>query len=697
MLDNSKPSSEASSNNPKVIAITQARMGSTRFPGKIMKMVSDDSLLALHLKRILKSKRIDKVIIATTDRPEDSVIVHFADNLGIKCHTGPTDDVLERFHGAIENENADYIVRLTSDCPLIDPNLIDRVITFTIDNKLDYGSNVLDPQYPDGQDVEVFTRAALELAWRTATLASDREHVTPFIWRNSTFKGGSLFKSSNFGEGKSYGHLRMTVDEPLDYEMINKLVLTLGPDRSWLEYAHYLEENSAIKAINDSIRRNEGYIKSLKHEQQMSSRYKKSEEYLQRALKTIPLGSQTFSKSKTQLPIGVSPFFAARGQGGYLWDVDGNRYVDFVNSLASITLGYNDPDVSQAVAEQLKCGTIFSLAHELEFKVAEKITQMVPCAEMVRFGKNGSDATSGAIRLARAYTGRDHVLVCGYHGWQDWYIGSTTRDLGIPKVVKGLTHKFNYNDINSLQNKLDELKNQVAAVILEPVNLSPPENNFLQMVKDLSHQHGAILVFDETITGFRYANGGAQEFFDVTPDLACFGKGLANGYPISAIAGRASIMQLMEEIFFSFTFGGETLSLAAAYAVLTKLEKEPVIKQLFSTGQHLLEGLNALIQNYQLTSIFGTSGYPVWSFLVISDTSRFSAWELKTLLLQEMFANGIFMLGTHNISYAHSESDVKALLRAYELYFKKVKLAIEKNSLSGILNCEPLKPLFKVR
>ncbi|MEO5601906.1 MAG: aminotransferase class III-fold pyridoxal phosphate-dependent enzyme [Cyclobacteriaceae bacterium] len=429
----------------------------------------------------------------------------------------------------------------------------------------------------------------------------------------------------------------------------------------------------------------------------MSDRYKKSEEYLTRALKTIPLGSQTFSKSKTQLPIGVSPFFAAKASGAMLWDVDGNRYIDFVNSLASITLGYNDPDVNKAVIEQLHNGTIYSLSHELEFLVAEKIVEMVPCAEMVRFGKNGSDATSGAIRLARAYTKKDHVLVCGYHGWQDWYIGSTTRDLGVPSAVKSLTHKFFYNDILSLESKLKELKGNVAAIILEPVNVVPPTNNFLEQVKALAHQHGAVLIFDETITGFRYANGGAQEFFNVIPDLATFGKGLANGYPVSAIAGKADIMKLMEEIFFSFTFGGETLSLAASFAVLNKLQREPVVAKLFSTGEELIQQLNRLIRHYNLEGIFSVSGYPVWSFLVIKDTPQYNAWEFKTLLQQEMFENGIFMIGTHNISYAHTTSHIKTLMDGYRLFFEKVKMVIEHNNLKDMLRCEPLKPLFKVR
>ena len=422
----------------------------------------------------------------------------------------------------------------------------------------------------------------------------------------------------------------------------------------------------------------------------MNPRYKKSEEYLARALKTVPLGSQTFSKSKTQLPEGISPFFALKGKGAYLWDVDGNQYIDFANSLASITLGYNDPDVNQAVMEQFQNGTIYSLAHELEFKVAEKIVEMVPCADMVRFGKNGSDATAGSIRLARAYTHRDHVLVCGYHGWQDWYIGSTTRDLGVPQVVKDLTHKFIYNDINTLESKLNELKGKVAAVILEPVNVSAPENDFLQKVKELTHKHGAVLIFDETITGFRYANGGAQEFFGVIPDLATFGKGLANGYPVSVIAGKGEIMKLMEEIFISFTFGGETLSLAASYAVLNKLQREPVIKTLFETGEKIINQLNHLISEFKLEQIFSVSGYPVWSFFIIKDIDQFNSWELKTLLLQEMFVNGIFTIGTHNISYSHSEKDIEQLIGSYRKYFEKVKIALDTNSLKDLLQCEPL-------
>lgn len=684
-----------------ILAITQARTTSTRLPNKVLKQIEGKSLLEIHIERIKKSKKIDQLVVATTINSTDEPIVTLCKALDCSFSRGSETDVLDRFYQAASNFIPQYIVRLTSDCPLIDPALIDDVIEFCIANDLDYCSNTLTPHYPDGQDIEVFRYSALRYAWEAATQISEREHVTPYIWKNSTFKKGKLFKSDTYTEvDKNYGHLRMTVDEQTDFDVVEILVKQLGIDKPWLDYALLLENNPNIQNINGNIIRNEGYEKSIQNDKpiiMLKHRYKKSEELLERACKTIPLGSQTFSKSKTQYPFGVSPYFISKAKGAYVWDVDGNKYIDFINSLCSITLGYNDPDVVKAVEKQLKIGTIFSLPHELEFLVAEKLCEMIPCAEMVRFGKNGSDATSGAIRIARAYTGKDYVLVCGYHGWQDWYIGSTTRDLGVPDAVKELTHKFNYNDINSLELKFEELKGKVAAVILEPLNTTPPKDNFLEKVKDITHKNGAVLIFDETITGFRYANGGAQEYFGVIPDLATFGKGLANGYPVSAVAGKKEIMKLMEDIFFSFTFGGETLSLAASLAVLQKLKREPVVAKLQSTGQMLIDKLQNLIKKHQLEYIFGVTGLPAWSFLTIKDSEMHTVWQLKTLYMQEMLANGILIYGTHNISYAHTATHVDILIKNYEKYFIKVKEIEIKNNLNEHLHCEPLVPLFKVR
>jgi len=418
---------------------------------------------------------------------------------------------------------------------------------------------------------------------------------------------------------------------------------------------------------------------------------------LERALKVIPMGTQTFSKSRIQYPLGVSPYFAARAQGSKIWDVDGNEYVDFISALCAVTLGYDDPDVAQAVKAQLENGVIFSLPHPLEVEVAEKIVAMVPCAESVRFGKNGSDATAGAIRLARAFTGRDHVAACGYHGWQDWYIGATTRNLGVPQSTCALTHLFSYNDPASLAKIFRTYPGEVAAVILEPMNVVEPKGGFLDTVQEISRQHGAVLIFDETITGFRYANGGAQEYFGVTPDLATFGKGLANGYPLSAVAGRAEIMRLMEEVFFSFTFGGETLSLAASLATLRKLETEPVVATLAATGEKIVAGLRALIARHGVKHFLSVAGHPSWSFLIFENAADYPLNAIKTLFLQEMFSRGVLMLATHNVSYAHTESDVRRLLTAYDEVLPILNDAVRNRRLHQLLRCEPLKPLFKVR
>ena len=425
--------------------------------------------------------------------------------------------------------------------------------------------------------------------------------------------------------------------------------------------------------------------------------FEKSEALLERSERVIPLGSQTFSKSRTQYPVGVSPLFLQRGKGARVWDVDGNEYIDFVNSLLSITLGHGDPDVDAAVRAQLDDGVILSLPHPLETEVAERICAIVPCAEMVRFGKNGSDATSGAIRIARAFTGRDHVAVCGYHGWQDWYIGSTARNRGVPEATRALTHGFMYNDLASLEAVFAAQPGAIAAVILEPMNVEWPAPGFLEGVRELATRHGAVLVFDETITGFRMAAGGAQELFGVTPDLATFGKGLANGYPLAAVAGRRDIMMMMEEVFYSFTFGGEMLSLAAARAVLDKLVREPVLSTIDARGTRLLGGLGKLIEEHQLSHLFAAKGHPSWTFLTIADAPGASAFEMKTLLMQELHQHGFLSVGSHNISYAHTDADIDALLDAYRVILPMIGGAVAAGDLSSKLRCAPLVPLFKVR
>ena len=441
---------------------------------------------------------------------------------------------------------------------------------------------------------------------------------------------------------------------------------------------------------------NSWVVKKLENSQGVS-RYTKSEEQLKRAEQTIPLGSQTFSKSRTQYPVGISPLYAARAKGAEIWDVDGNKYIDLVSSLASITLGYGDPEVNKAVKKQLRLGVSLSLPARLEAEVSELIVEMVPSAEMVRFGKNGSDATSAAIRLARAFTGRDHIIVCGYHGWQDWYIGSTTRDKGVPSPISSLTHKFEFNNIESLKHLLDSLKNNVAAVIMEPMNVNFPIPGFLEQVQTSTHQAGALLIFDETITGFRYSRGGAQELFGITPDLSTFGKGMANGFPLSAVVGRRDVMLEMEEIFFSGTFGGELLSLAAAKVVLERHLREDLCGKLRLSGQNLSDQTQSAISSNGLEEVLGLTGHASWRFLNWRAINKYSVDEIKTFFMQEVFRRGVLVLSTHNITLAHTPKFITEIVDVYSEVFHELHRVLESQTLREELRVEPLSPLFKVR
>jgi glutamate-1-semialdehyde 2,1-aminomutase len=423
------------------------------------------------------------------------------------------------------------------------------------------------------------------------------------------------------------------------------------------------------------------YIKSLKH-------LKLSEEF-------IPLGAQTVSKSRLTFIPGIAPIYGNRALGSKIWDIDGNEYVDLVNSLAAVTLGHADPEISEQVKGQIDSGTTISLTHPIELEVAKKINALVPCAEMVRFGKNGSDATSAAIRVARAFTGRDRVLVCGYHGWHDWYIGTTPRGLGVPKAVSELAESASYNDLQEIEIALSD--RSIAALILEPMNSTWPIDGFLEGLRELCTKFGTLLIFDETITGFRYSNGGAQEYFNVIPDLATFGKGLANGYPLSAVTGKKEFMMLLEDVFFSGTFGGELLSLTAANVVLERISKTNVVEQLSQIGNQIDSAVNELIKLNLLTEKISLSGHPSWKFLLWNSNLGSQVDKLKALFMQEMSRNGVLMIATHNVSSAINNSDIDIITNAYSKTLPVLKTAIDAGSTEGLLEVNLVQTRVSVR
>ncbi len=417
----------------------------------------------------------------------------------------------------------------------------------------------------------------------------------------------------------------------------------------------------------------------------------KSDELYKRALGLIPSVTQTLAKGPTQYVNGVAPKYLVKGKGSHVWDVDGNEYIDFNMGIGPLSLGYAYPKVDEAIKKQLEDGITFSLMHPLEVEVAEMIRDIIPNAEAVKYSKTGADVASAAVRLARAYTGRNKILCCGYHGWHDWYISVTARNKGIPEAVQNLTFTFNYNDIDSVKNSLDE---DVAAVILEPVVFQEPKDNFLHKLAELCKQNGSLLIFDEMWTGFRMALGGAQEYFDIVPDLATYSKAVANGMPIAILTGKKEIMNLAEnDVFFYTTFGGEALSLVAAKTTIEELREKNVPKYLNEMGKKLKDGYNEIASKLEM-GYTKAAGYN-WRSIINFDPKGGDPLLQKSLVQQEMIRRGVLWQGFHNMSYSHSDADVNYTLEAYRDVLPILKKAVENDNIKKLLKGEPVQPAFR--
>lgn len=695
------PSSHPTSNGTRrgVVAIIQARMRSSRLPGKTMANVDGHPMLWHVVNRVRHARKVDRVVIATSTAAADDIIAEFCQNAGIPCYRGSETDVLDRFYQAARAEHAETIVRVTADCPLIDPAIVDLVVEQFQTGGLDYVSNTMVRTFPDGLDTEVFSAAALETAWRDGHMSSDREHVTPYL-RSGKFRIANV---ANSDIRSSSGHYRWTVDEPVDLEFVRAVYAAFHdqPAFGMNDILQLIQRNPNLSSMNDGVVSNQGYYLSLYREAKAAPapplNITASKAWLERARAVIPGCAQTFSKGYTQHVRGVAPMLLDHGLGCRVWDVDGNQYIDFIQGLLPNILGYAHEGVNAAVAKQLAQGHSFSLTHPLEVELAERLTRLIPCAEMVRFGKNGSDATSGAVRAARAKTGRDHIACCGYHGWQDWYIGSTARSAGVPKAVRDLTHPFPYNDLAALEKTLNEHAREFAAVIMEPVNFFPPDPGYLQGVKDLAHRHGALLIFDEICSGFHFGLGGAQKMFGVTPDMACFGKAMGNGFPIACVVGRRDVMQVFEDIFFSFTFGGEIASMAASMAVLDVLEHTDALARMENNGRVLQQGLNAMAKAAGIQDRIKCIGYPFWSLIRFTDTDGKDSFLVRSLFSQECVKRGVLSLVTHNMTAAHDTVSIEETLRVYASVCQTLSGWLSDPHPERFLEGEIIQPVFRVR
>ena len=679
----------------KVALLIQARMSSTRFPGKVLEEVNPREgyfmpMLQYQIERLSRLKKSLMVGVVTSAASADDKIAKLCENIGTYCYRGSGFDLLSRYYCAAEEINAETIVRVTSDCPLIDPKIVEDLLQIYLNNEHDFVSNTepLPTTYPDGMDVSIFSFKSLKKSYEEALKPSEREHVTFYITNNP--KKFKLYKLDLKNDLSKY---RLTVDYKRDLLLIRKIFDVFKEKKIYqpgLSYIINVIDNNSLFKVNEGHRFGEGWISSFERDKEKNNfegklskplELKKTNYAWKKQIKYIPGGAQTFSKMPNAYCEGSSPKLLYRGKGGHVWDLDDNEYCDFVLGLGPIILGHCYKEVDKAYSE---CAANFfstpSLGHPLEAKLGEKLSEIIPSAEMVRYGKNGSDATAGAVRLARGITGKEIIGCSGYHGWQDWFMGQTNRNRGIPKAIGELTKSFKYNDLNSIENIFENNKGNVAAIIMEPMCAEFPEDDFLKKVKSLCEINSALLIFDEVCTGFRMDIGGAQTLLGVTPDISCFGKAVSNGYPISIIAGKKKYLKEFEDIFFSFTFGGELPAIAAALKTIEILIEKDVCKEIIQKGNLFLKNFNLIAEQLGI-DYMRAIGHGSWPKYEISDYKNFSSEQILTLFQQELIKRNILTRSSPFICYQHSNSDIELFLNAAKKAMIVVDNSISKGNL----------------
>ena len=646
-------------------------MGSTRFPGKVLRKVHDVPIVDLIFRRVSKSKLVSEVVFAIPIGPEDDALASHLKHLGVKVFRGDPLDVQKRYIECAKEFNFDLVVRVTGDCPLIDHQVIDDVISSLLESGADYASNVNPPTMPDGLDVEVFKVSALVAARQHHDSEGGREHVTLALRESESFARVNIEHSLDLSS------LRWTVDYDDDLESIQAQLSERQLD---LGFEQLLQEGF-LGVKSSGRKRNEGQLMG------------EGQKLWARAKNVIPGGGMLLSKrSEMFLPDGW-PSYYSKAKGIRVWDLDGRELIDFsMMSVGACSLGYGDEVVDHAVMASISDGVMSSLNSPAEVHLAEELIRMHTWSGMARFARSGGEANAIAIRIARAFTGKDKIAICGYHGWHDWYLSANlAKDSnldghllpgldpsGVPRSLEGSSVPFAYNDIEALENLLKS--GEFAAVKMEVTRNFGPNQGFLEAVRSLCDKYGAVLIFDECTSGFRETFGGIHKKFGVEPDMAMFGKALGNGYAITAVIGVKNVMQAAQGSFISSTFWTERIGPVAAMATLERMkaerswEKLPVIgssvKQLWS---EVMTGLNLP---------FSISGLdPLASFVI----DRPNWPYLKTLFTQEMLDKGYLASSSFYASTAHTESEISSYRDAFSSTMKFVADNIDSDELSGLL------------
>lgn len=648
----------------KTVVIVQARMGSTRLPDKVMKKISGTPMIELLLARLSKAKKVDQIVVATSINPRNLPLVEHIQRLGFACEQGSENDVLDRYVQAARKHNADIVVRITGDCPLVDPVLVDQVISKFKSGKLDYISNSYPPTYPDGLDVEVCSFAALELAANQTREPFDREHVTPFLRKQG------LFRRDFYSNDEDLSGLRWTVDERTDFEVITSVFQAFSPDIhfTWQQVLELQRKQPELFAANHQIIRNEGATMGT------------GQKLWKRAKQVIPGGNMLLSKRAEMFLPEQWPAYFSKAKGCKVWDMDGKEYTDMcIMGIGTNTLGYGHPEVDEAVRKTVEDGNMSTLNCPEEVYLAEKLVELHPWADMARLARSGGEANAIAIRIARAASGKDKVAVCGYHGWHDWYLSANLGDderlaghllpgldpRGVPQSLRGTVFPFNYNKFEELQALVNQ--HDIGVIKMEVVRNHEPQDNFLHKVRNLATERGIVLIFDECTSGFRETFGGLHKKYGVEPDMAMFGKALGNGYAITATIGRREVMEAAQSTFISSTFWTERIGPTAALKTLEVMERLKSWDAITQTGLQIRQRWQQLADKHGIKiSHWGLAALTGFTF------EGPQSLEYKTLMSQEMLGKGYLVGNSVYTCTSHTQEVVDGYFHELDAVFALV-------------------------
>jgi glutamate-1-semialdehyde 2,1-aminomutase len=663
----------------RVIALIQARMGSTRLPGKVLLPILGVPMIEMLLARLSISKEIDEIVVATSIDPQNDKLQSVVENLGYKCTRGSEINVLERFYESAKANRADIVVRITGDCPLVDPELVDQCIQGFKDTKMDYFSNVDPVSYPDGLDIEVMSFASIERANNETNSRFDEEHVTPYIRNSDTFLRDSIKNTHDLSD------LRWTVDEPEDLVVINNIFKYFEPNIhfSWLQVHELQSSHNELFKSNQHIKNNEGLT------------INKGQKLYKRAKKVIPGGNMLLSKRPEMFLPEKWPAYFSKSKGCKVWDLEGKEYIDMsIMGIGTNTLGYGHPEVDEVVMKTIKDGNMSTLNCPEEVYLSEKLIDLHPWADMCRLARTGGEANAIAIRIARAASGKDKIAICGYHGWHDWYLSTNLNNdknldghllpglqtRGVPRGLVGTTLPFEYNNIEQLKKLIKDNHGEIAAIKMEVSRNDGPKDNFLKKVRELATENDIILIFDECTSGFRETFGGLHKKYDVEPDMAMYGKSLGNGYAITAVIGKNDIMQMAQSSFISSTFWTERIGPTAALKTLEVMEREKSWEIITKIGNNISKRWQSLADKHELD--ISTWGLPALSGFTFNSSNSVS---YKTLITQEMLKKGYLAANSVYACTEHSQECIDGYFEELDPIFATIKKCEDGMDVNSIL------------